>query len=54
MTRTRPRPLIRRNTDGYWRIYVGHSRYCLPDYYTNRITAMSAAANIRPQRRATT
>ena len=43
-----------RKRDGYWRIYIGHSRYCLPDYYTNRTAAMSAAANIRPINRENT
>lgn len=42
------RPLVRRDRTGYWRIYVGASRYCLADYFTNRITAMDAARNIRP------
>ena len=51
--RTVTRPLVRKH-DGWWRIYVGHSRYMLPDYYTHMVTAMSAAANIRPQKRATT
>lgn len=40
------RPLIRKR-DGYWRIYVGRSRYCLPDYFTHLHTAATAAANIR-------
>lgn len=47
------RPLIRRDRSGYWRIYVGKSRYCLPDYFTNLHTAASAAANIRPINRET-
>lgn len=48
----RTRPLARR--DGkYWRVYVGDSRYCLPDYYTRMHTAMDAARNIRPARKGT-
>ena len=35
------RPLVRKR-DGWWRIYVGHSRYMLPDYYTHMATAISA------------
>lgn len=46
------RPLIRKS-DGYWRIYVGRSRYCLPDYFTSLHTAGEAAANIRPINRET-
>lgn len=47
------RPMIRKR-DGYWRVYVGRSRYCLPDYYTRLHTAATAAANIRPTRKGNT
>ena len=46
-------PLVRKR-GGYWRIYVGQSRYCLPDYFTNLHAAATAAASIRTQWRATT
>lgn len=42
------RPLVRKR-DGWWRIYVGHSRYMLPDYYTRMTTAISAATHIAPK-----
>lgn len=43
MARTRPRPLIRRNTDGYWRIFLGRSDYAIGDYFTTAARAADAA-----------
>lgn len=43
MTRTRPRPFIRRHTDGYWRIFLGRTDYVIGDYFTTAARAADAA-----------
>lgn len=51
MPRTRPRPLVRRNTDGYWRIFLGRSGYVIGGYFTSAATAADAARSMWKGRR---
>ena len=39
------RPLVRKH-GGWWRIFVGHSRFMLPDHYTSAARAHDAATRL--------
>ena len=43
------RPLIRKHR-GWWRIFVGHTNFAFPDYYTSAARAHDAAVRLANKR----
>ena len=39
------RPLIRKHR-GWWRIFIGHTNFAFPDYYTSAAHANNAAQRL--------